>query len=126
VIGGFDRYFPLSGQRVAEALDAAAHAIFRRWRRAVIQTIDGTVFATLGDVPLSSSTELFVYRDLSCLRDWEASGATPANAATMIHLVADGSGLTIVVGDPRDRVAAGVLDEVEWTRFGGDLPRRAA
>ena len=44
----------------------------------------------------------------------------------MIHLLADSDGLTIVVGDPRERVAAGVLEEVDRTRFGGDLPRRAA
>ena len=56
MIGGFDRHFALSRQRVPEALDAAAHAIFRRWRRAVIQASDGSIFLTLGDVPLSSAT----------------------------------------------------------------------
>jgi hypothetical protein len=44
----------------------------------------------------------------------------------MIHLLANGEGLTIVVGDPDERVAAGVLEEVALTRFGGELPRSAA
>lgn len=126
MIGGFDSHFPLPRQRVPDALDSAAHAIFRRWRRAVIQASDGTVFHTLGEVPLSTATELFVYRDLASLRDWEAHGARPENAAAMIHLLANAEGLTIVVGDPDERVAAGVLEEVALTRFGGELPRRAA
>lgn len=126
MIGGFDSHFPLASQRVPDALDSAAHAIFRRWRRAVIQSSDGTVFLTLSEVPLSTVTELFVYRDLESLRDWEAHGARPENAAAMIHLLANPEGLTIVVGDPQERVAAGVLEEVALTRFGGELPRRAA
>jgi hypothetical protein len=75
---------------------------------------------------LSTASELFIYRDLECLRDWDAHGAKPDNATSMIHLLTDPNGLTIVVGDPQERVAAGVLAEVEQTRFGGDLLRSAA
>ena len=112
MIGGFDRHFPLPPQRFAEALDSAARAIFRGWSRAVIQSADGTIFSTLGEVPLAVATEFFVYRDLESLRDWEAHGARPENATAMIHLLASGDGLTIVVGDPAEPVAAGVLKEV--------------
>ena len=122
MIGGFDRSFSVPPQRLAEALDSAAHAIFRRWRRAVIQAIDGSVYHSLNEVPLSTTTELFVYRDSSSLRDWETHGAKPDNAASMIHLLVGTAGLTIVVGDPHERVAAGVLQEVELTRFGGEFP----
>ena len=126
MIGGLDRHFPMLRQRLPEALDSAAHAILRRWRRAVFQSGEGAVFATLGDVPLSTATELFVYRDDASRRDWDAHGATPENAATMIHLLAHGDGLTMVVGDASEPVAAGVLKEFERLRFGGELPRRAA
>jgi hypothetical protein len=126
MIGGFDRHFPLPRQRLPAALDSAALAIFRRWRSAVIQTGNGAVFHTLSEVPLSTATELFIYRDHASLRDWEAHGARPENAAAMIHLLATDDGLTIVVGDPHERVAASVLEEVGLTRFGGELPRRAA
>jgi hypothetical protein len=125
MIGGVDRHFPMT-RSLSEALDAAAHAILRRWRTAVIQSGDGKVFTTLGAVPLSAATELFVYRDAASLHDWDAKGATPENATAMIHLLVNHEGLTMVVGDPQERVAAGVLAELEGLRFGGELPRRAA
>jgi len=116
----------MPSQRLPEALDAAARAILRRWRRAVLQSGDGTVFATLADVPLSVAAELFIYRDRVSLDDWEVHGATSENVTTMIHLLVNGDGLTLVVGDPDEPVAAGVLRELERLRFGGELPRRAA
>ena len=126
MIGGFDRHFSVARPRLPEALDSAVHAIFRRWRSAVIQAGDGAVFLTLSEVPLATASELFVYRDRASLRDWDANGGTPENATSMIHLLVNREGLTIVVGDPQERVAAGVLEEVELTRFGGEFPRRAA
>ena len=126
MIGGVDRYFPIPRQRLPEVLDSVARAILRRWRRAVFQSGEGRVFTTLAEVPLSAATELFVYRDMVSLSDWEAHGATPETAVTMIHLLANGDGLTLVVGDPNEPVAAGVLEELERLRFGGELPRRAA
>lgn len=125
MIGGVDRQFPMS-RSFPEALDSAAHAILRRWRTAVFQSGDGTVYITLGDVPLSTVAELFVYRDAASLRDWEAKGATPENSTAMIHLLVTRNVLTLVVGDPREPVAAGVLAELEGLRFSGELPRRAA
>ena len=79
MIAGFDRSFSVPSQRLAEALDSAAHAIFRRWRGAVIQAVDGGVYFSLSEVPLSTTTELFIYRDLSSLRDWETHGAKADN-----------------------------------------------
>lgn len=110
--GGFDTHFALPRQQVREVLELAAQAIFRRWTRGVIQAADGEVHESLSAVPVSMASELFVYRDLASLRDWQAHGAKPENAATMIHLVADGDGVTIVVGDPQEPVAAGVLEAI--------------
>jgi len=129
MIGGTDRHFPMVRRRLPEALDSAAHAILRRWRRAVFQSAEGAVFETLGDVPLSGASELFVYRDAASLLDWETQGATPENATTMIHLLASDDGLTVVVGDPDESVASAVLKELDWLdwiRFEHELPRRAA
>jgi hypothetical protein len=125
VIGGVDRQFPMT-RSLPEALDSAAHAILRRWRTAVIESGDGAVFTTLSEVPLSTVTELFVYRDEASRLDWDANGATPENATAMIHLLVSHAALTLVVGNPRERVAAGVLAELEELRFCGDPPRRAA
>ena len=126
MIGGVDRHFAMPGQRLTEALDSAARAIHRRWRRAVFQSGEGEIFTTLAEVPLSAATELFVYRDVASLREWEAHGAIGETVTSMIHLLANTDGLTLVVGDPKEPVAAGVLKELEGLRFGGEFPRRAA
>lgn len=126
MIGGVDRHFPIPANRLPEALDSVAHAILRRWRSAVFQSMEGQTFSSLSDVPLSTATELFVYRNSASFDQWEKFGATAENSEEMIHLLAGPEGLTLVVGNPAETVAAGVLKELERLRFGSELPRRPA
>jgi predicted RNase H-like HicB family nuclease len=59
------------------------------------------------------ATDLFVFRDAAACCSWRDCGRTTENGTGMIHLMVDPGGLTVVVDNPTEHVAASVLKEID-------------
>jgi hypothetical protein len=118
MIGGIDIQIPTTCG--ASSLEFATRAIQQRWPSAVFENgLTGDRYEHFDEIPFGETTELFIYRDRAAADLWEAEGAVPSAFNTMIHLVADGDMLTLVV-DERDAameeiiaaVSSGIRDQM--------------
>jgi hypothetical protein len=124
-ISGVDAIFPnlghdRHGAPSPEGMELAARMVVRRWPKAMFQTVEST-YSALADVPFGTTHDLFIYRDLEALLRWDTS----ENPNDMIELFRSHDGLTVVVGDDKDPVAAGVLAELDSVRLPGVPPNFA-
>jgi hypothetical protein len=105
-IGGVDLI--VQGARRGDA-DAVVAALARHWPDAVAHDLDSS------PVPASAAklhgAELFVYRDRESFDSWQREGATPANAASMVHIVIGPNSMTVVT----DEEAEGLRDMIRET-----------
>lgn len=100
MIGGIDVEIPsLAGDC---SIEAAVRAIRLHWPSATYENAStGDRYSEFSDIPFGQLDELFVYRDRAAAELWDAEGATPATANTMVHLLAE-EGHLIVAIDIRD------------------------
>jgi len=111
MIGGIDVRVPTLG--AADALCVAVRAIRQSWPRAVFENgVTGERYDRFSQIPFGPIEELFVYRDSVAADAWDAQGATPALANTMVHIIADGDLMTLVVDD-RDAAMNELIDAVQ-------------
>jgi hypothetical protein len=111
MIGGVDVIFD-TGLSSSRSLDIATCTITRLWTSAVFQdAINGDIFTSQQAIPFESVHELLCYRDAASHQQWDALGAEPSTADTMIHLLAyDPGRLTVVVDDDKRGDASIFLD----------------
>ncbi len=114
MIGREDVVIDRRGSGAADALDAVARIVLRRWEHAVFQDAQlGVRFSGFSTIPFGRVRELLIYRDEDAFRSWEEHGADPENADTMIHALTWNGELTLVVDDRTEGVAHSVITEVE-------------
>lgn len=113
MISGEDIIIDVSIVDPAAALDAVVRCVWRHWPDLVTQDGEsGNRLPDYASIPFGRLPELLIYRDEESLRSWTKSGASPANANTMVHVLADAQWLTLVVDDPQEAVMQSLIDEV--------------
>lgn len=128
MIGGADVVLEYPGvMRASGGLDIAVRCIAARWPDFVIQdAAGGGRFDSYREIPFASLAEVFVYRDSNALESWRVLGADASNANSMVHLIADDRGLTIVVDDRSDPTMASIVREIRDLLTGSQSLVRAA
>jgi hypothetical protein len=128
MIGGADIVIEYPGvMRASGGLDIAVRRIAARWPDFVIQDATaGNRFDSYSQIPFASLSEVFVYRDSLALESWKELGADPSNANSMVHLIADDCGLTIVVDDRTNPTMLSIIREIRDLLTGSQSWVRAA
>lgn len=112
MIGGHDIVIKTCRRPGPAALDLIVRFMQRRWREAIIQDgTTGTRFTSYRQVPFGRLREVLVYQDESAFGAWATVGRDPSTASAMVHLIVDGTGFTLVVGDPDDSVMVSIVNE---------------
>lgn len=103
MIGGIETSVPTPGE--SDSLHAAVRVIRQYWPNAVFENGDtGDPYGEFWQIPFGELNEIFVYRDQSIADRWDAEGAVAELRNTMIHLIADGDVLTVVVDEKDDEM----------------------
>ena len=71
------------------------------------------------------TTEFFVYESENARKQWELQGATEANLDSMLYVIGNETGITLVVGrahGPRESLWTELKHVVAWNRFIADVP----
>ena len=113
MLGGDDIVLAAWDMAPQEALATATRQVIREWPTAVLQ--DGGTsrrFAQFREVPFNRIRELMLYRDEAAFRSWRDEGAVPANAHSMVHLIADPGELTLVVDDHTEPFTARLIASI--------------
>jgi hypothetical protein len=126
MIGGVDVVFETQVER-AVALELCARLIMSRWPGAVLENALTTErYAGVAEIPFAHVSELMVYRDQAAFESWQRLGADPANANTMVHLLAYEEGeLTAVVDDPVALEMRALLEEMTKGLGAGEVQQPA-
>lgn len=90
-IGGYTRPFPPGYEGVI------FRAVRELWPEGFLEGESGPVPLGIESAPKG---EVFFYRDFEAYLSWTADGARDDNANTMIHLLWDSEGSTVVAGSP--------------------------
>jgi hypothetical protein len=118
MIGGIDTYIPTQAGKVA--MEVAVRAIRQYWPLAVFENGNtGDRYPSFSEIPFGDLEEIFVYRDAKSADGWDAEGAIPGLLNTMVHVVDDDEGLTVVVDEKDDlmkellkTIISGLRDEI--------------
>src|SRR5688572_11412048 len=98
MIGGTDICIPTRAG--LNALDLCVRIICDEWPEAVFEDANSDAsWQSYDNLPLGKLSELFVYCNQASAQRWEAFGADPGLANTMIHLLQSKSTVTLVVDD---------------------------
>jgi hypothetical protein len=128
MIGGADIVIEYPGaMRASGGLDIAVRRIASRWPTFVLQdAATGSRFDSYREIPFASLSEIFVYRDVNAFESWKDLGADASNANSMVHLIAEDQGITIVVDDRADPTMASIVREIRDLLTGSQSFVRAA
>lgn len=110
MIGGTDITIPTPGG--CAALDCCLRVIYSEWPSAVFEDAESEERAERFEQVPEHWDQIFVYRDPAAARSWEALGADPSNANSMIHLLLGHDRVTVVVDDPADPTMRRLLDSL--------------
>lgn len=119
-IGGDDLFMPLPW----EAADRDRILLFFRvaWPKGFYEDATsayrGTIPEALRFAP--ATTEFFLYASQEAWTDWESEGAILANLDTMVHVIGDSQGITLVVDrahGPFEALWADLTNYVTRNRF---------
>lgn len=124
MIGGVDIEIPTRAGR--SALDASVRAIRQSWPHARFEnSVNGESYDRFSQIPFGQLEELFVYRDEAAKLLWDAEGAVPETANSMIHLIADESAIFVVMDDDTTREMQCILGAIK-SFLKDDVVRNAA
>jgi hypothetical protein len=125
MIGRTDIVFPTKAGVVG--LDCCLRIARSLWPNAVFEDAraEGAP-SRYADLCFDGLNEVFVFRDAAVAAEWEAKGAGPALANTMIHLLCSAQTITVVVDDPRQSEMAEYLVAVHAELPAWDVIERIA
>lgn len=113
LIGGVDIVIAKPAVPPSNALEAIVRHVLRHWPGAVLEDgSSGAVFPEFRAVSFARLREIIVYKDARSRQSWQALGADPSNANTMIYVIAEASRVTLVVDDPAHATCATIIREV--------------
>ncbi len=119
-IGGDDLFLPFPWE--AADRDRILQFFRHAWKKGVYEDANsayrGTIPEALRFAP--PTTEFFLYASQEAWTEWESEGAIAANLDTMLHVIGDSKGITLVVDrahGPFDALWADLMNYVARNRF---------
>ena len=111
MIGGQDIHLKVPSG--AAAIDAAVRAVAGRWPSAVfVVDNEQEVVPRPEQLDLDDGSEVVIYKDRAACEKWRAGGYDPSLKGTMIYLIAQRDGLTVVLEEEPSTEMASVLSSI--------------